>query len=129
VTDDRNLAVQQRFVAAVFAGDADTIRALAAPDFELLEGSGMPFAGVFRGAEGFLKFLGVFNATFELEYLRPAGRFASDDPDRMAFEFELRGVHRATGAPFESSLIEVWTFRDGKVVTIKPHYFNTPGAP
>jgi ketosteroid isomerase-like protein len=121
-----NLPVQQRFVAAVFAGDGDTIRSLCAPDFELLEGSGLPFAGVFRGAEGFLAFLGVFNDTFELEYLNPVRHYASDDPDRMAFDFELRGVHRATGEAFESSLVELWTFREGKVVTIKPHYFNVP---
>jgi ketosteroid isomerase-like protein len=123
---NRNLLVQQQFVAAVFAGDADAIRALAAPEFELVEGSGMPFAGTYRGAEGFLEFLGVFNDTFDLEYLRPVRHFASDDPDRMAFEFDLRGVDRATGAPFDSSLIEAWTFRGGKVVAIKPHYFNVP---
>jgi ketosteroid isomerase-like protein len=121
-----NLLVQQQFVAAVFAGDGDTIRSLAAADFELAEGSGMPFAGTYRGAEGFLEFLGVFNDAFDLEYLRPVRHFASDDPDRMAFEFELRGVHRATGELFESSLIEAWTFRDGRVVAIKPHYFNVP---
>jgi ketosteroid isomerase-like protein len=123
---NRNLLVQQQFVDAVFAGDGDTIRSLAAPDFELVEGSGMPFAGVYRGADGFLEFLGLFSDTFDLEYLRPVRCFASDDPDRMAFEFELRGVHRATGELFESSLIEAWTFRDGRVAVIKPHYFNVP---
>ena len=121
-----NLLVQQQFVAAVFAGDGDTIRSLAAPDFELLEGSGTPFAGVWQGADGFLRFLGVFNETFDLEYLKPVRHYASADPDCLAFEFDLRGVHRATGEIFDSTLIEIWTFRDGKVVAVKPHYFNTP---
>jgi ketosteroid isomerase-like protein len=121
-----NLAIQQRFVAAVFASDADTIRELAAPGFELLEGSGMPFAGTFHGAEGFLTFLGIFAETFDLEYLKPVRHFESADPDCVAFEFDLRGVHRATGELFDSTLIEVWTFRDGKVLTVKPHYFNVP---
>lgn len=121
-----NLRVQQQFVAAVFAGDGDAIRSLCTDDFELLEGSGMPFAGTYRGAEGFLTFLGVFNDVFEIERLDPVRHYGSEDPDRMAVEFELKGIHRPTGEAFETSLIELWTFRDGKVAAIKPHYFNVP---
>jgi ketosteroid isomerase-like protein len=122
-----NLAIRQRFTAAVFAGDADTLRALAAPDFVLLEGSGLPFAGTFHGADGFLEFLGLFADAFEIEVLAPVRSFHSDDPNVIAWEFELRATVRATGERFESSLIEVWTFRGGKVVSVKPHYFNVPG--
>ena len=124
MTDNPNLRIQQQFVTAVFAGDTDTIRALCTPDFALSEGSGLPFVGTYRGAEGFLEFLGIFNETFEIEYLTPVRTYASTDPDRLACEFDLRGVHRATGKLFESSLVELWHFRDGQVAAIKPHYFN-----
>jgi ketosteroid isomerase-like protein len=126
--DNPNLAVQERFVAAVFAGDTATIQTLAASGFELLEGSGLPFAGTYRGAEGFIEFLGIFTATFEIERLAPVRSFVSDDPDRLAFEFELRGIHRASGDVFESSLVELWHFRSGQVVSIKAHCFNVPGG-
>jgi ketosteroid isomerase-like protein len=119
-----NLAIQQRFVAAVFAGDGATIEALCAPDFELLEGSGLPFAGVYKGGTGFLAFLGRFMETFEIERLEPVRTYEAADPDFLACEFELRATVRATGETFESSLVELWTFRDGQVVGIKPHYFN-----
>ena len=126
--ENGNLAVQQQFVAAVFAGDADTIMALAAPDFTLHEGSGMPFAGVYEGGEGFLAFLGIFADTFEIEKLEPVRSYASDDPDRMAFEFDFCATVKATGEAFESSIIETWQFRDGKVESIRAHYFNVPSA-
>lgn len=121
----RNIQVKEQFVAAVFAGDADTIRALADPAFELHEGSGLPFAGTYRGAEGFLKFLGTFSQTFDIERLEPIRSYESQDPDRMAFEFDLRATVRNTGQLFESTLIEIWNFRDGKVLSVKPHYFNS----
>jgi ketosteroid isomerase-like protein len=121
-----NFAIQQRFTGAVFAGNADTLRELAAPDFVLLEGSGLPFSGEFHGADGFLAFLGLFGEAFEIEVLAPVRSFQSDDPDVIAFEFELRATVRATGKRFESSLIEVWSFREGKVASVKPHYFNVP---
>jgi ketosteroid isomerase-like protein len=126
MTQNPNLAVQSRFVSAVFAGDRQTILDLAHEEFQLHEGSGMPFAGTFHGGEGFWEFLGIFNETFELEYLTPTETFQSADPDRIAFEFALRGKLRTTGELFDSTLIEVWEFCSGKVRRIKPHYFNSP---
>jgi ketosteroid isomerase-like protein len=124
MTDNPNLRIQEQFVTAVFAGDADTIRSLCAPEFELHEGSGLPFAGTFRGAEGFLEFLGVFNDAFDIEYLTPVRTYVSDDPDWLVGELNLRARLRADGKLFESSLVEIWQFKNGKVVGIKPHYFN-----
>ena len=120
-----NVDVQQQFVGAVMAGDQDTIRALSDPDFELHEGSGMPFAGVYRGADGFLRFLGIFFETLDIEKLEPVRTYESQDPDFIACEFDVRGTLRATGKLFESSLVEIWRFRSGKVLSIKAHYFNS----
>jgi len=122
-----NLEVQRSFVEAVFASDAQTIRELAAPDFKLFEGSGLPFAGVYEGAEGFLAFLGTFVDTFEIEKLEPVRHYASDDPDKLAFEFDFQAKVKATGETLETSIVELWQFRNGKVEAIRAHYFNVPG--
>jgi len=124
MTDNPNLAIQEQFVTAVFAGDAGTIEALCAPDFELHEGSGLPFAGTYRGAAGFLEFLGVFNDTFDIEELAPVRTYVTHNPDWLIGEMNLRATLRSSGQRFESSLLEMWQFRNGKVVAIKPHYFN-----
>lgn len=125
MTNSGNVEIKDRFVAAVMAGDQDTISALADPGFELHEGSGMPFAGVYRGAEGFLRFLGIFFETLDIERLEPIRTYRTEDPDFIACEFEVRGTFRSTGKIFESSLVEIWRFRDGKVLSIKAHYFNS----
>jgi ketosteroid isomerase-like protein len=124
MSDNPNLRIQEQFVAAVFAGDADTIRSLCAPELELHQGSGLPYAGTYRGAEGFLEFLGVFNDTFEIEQLAPVRTYTTDDPDWLVGELMIRATVRASGKPFASSLLEMWQFKDGKVVSIRPHYFN-----
>ena len=121
-----NIAIQQQFVTAVFAGDAAALRALCTDNFVLTQGSGMPYAGTFAGADGFLQFLGIFADTLEIEKLEPVRHFLSDDPDLIVFEFDIAGVHRATGRPYATSLLETWAFRDGKVSSVKPHYFNVP---
>jgi ketosteroid isomerase-like protein len=124
MTENPNLRIQEQFVTAVFAGDADTVRSLCAPEFELHEGSGMPFAGVYHSADGFLEFLQVFGETFDIAELAPVRTYVTDDPDWLIGELNLRATLRANGKPFESSLLEMWQFRDGKVLSIKPHYFN-----
>jgi ketosteroid isomerase-like protein len=124
MTDNPNLVIQERFVAAVLAGDTDTIHALCAPEFELHEGSGLPFAGTYHGAAGFLDFLGLFNEMLDIHELAPVRTFTTDDPDWLIGELNLRATLRATGKPFASSLLEMWQFREGKVISIKPHYFN-----
>ena len=125
MTQSSNVAIKDQFVAAVMAGDQDTISSLADPDFELLEGSGMPFAGVYRGADGFMQFLGIFFETLDIERLEPIRTYQTEDPDFIASEFEVRGTLRSTGKIFESSLVEIWRFRNGKVLSIKAHYFNS----
>src|SRR5687767_1525243 len=111
-----NLEVQQRFVAAALSGDATTLHALSDPDLVLEQGSGMPYRGIYRGADGFLQFLGVFGETFAIEKLDVIRIYSCDDPDWLVCEFDVRAVTRATGNVYETTLLERWQFRDGKVV-------------
>jgi ketosteroid isomerase-like protein len=124
MADNPNLAVLQSFTGAVATGDGETVLALCTPDFELHEGSGLTFAGTYRGGAGFLEFLGIFMGALEIERLETTRVYQSDDPDYVIAEMELRAVVRATGKVFESSLLERWRFQDGKVAAITPHYFN-----
>jgi uncharacterized protein len=128
MSSETSLAIMQRFVAAVLSGDLDTVRALAAPEMELHQGSGLPYAGVYKGAEGFIEFLGAFGETWEIERLEPVRNFLGEDPEWVASELAFAATSRATGKRFESSLVEVWHIRGGKVLLIKPHYFNSPLA-
>ena len=128
MSGNRNVQVQQAFVTAALSGDAQALRELAHRDFVLHEGNGLPFAGEFRAAEGFLAFLGRFMEIFDIARLEPVRLYECADADHLACEFELEATVRATGAPFASSLVEIWRFSDGKVLSVKPHYFNVPAA-
>lgn len=123
-----SLEIMQRFVAAVLSGDLDTVRELAAPDMELHQGSGLPYAGVYHGAEGFIQFLGTFGETWEIERLEPVRNFPGEDPEWVASELAFAATSKLNGRRFESSLVEVWHIRDGKVLSIRSHYFNSPLA-
>mgnify|MGYP001765738759 CR=1 FL=1 len=128
MSGNANVQVQQAFGTAALSGDAETLRRLAHPDFVLHEGNGLPFAGQFHGADGFLAFLGRFVEIFDIARLEVVRLYECADPDHLACEFELEATVKASGAPFVSSLVEIWRFRDGKVLSVRPHYFNVPAG-
>jgi hypothetical protein len=126
VAENNNIAIKNRFVAAVLANDTWTIAELTDPGFELLQSLDLPYGGTYNGPEGFIEFLQRFSATYEIEVLREVGAYQSHDPDLLVFEFEFKATLLNSGQPFATSILESWQFKDHRVFRIKPHYFNVP---
>lgn len=127
---NKNLAIKDRFVAAVLAGDQDTVAQLLDPEFELRQPAGLVYAGVYKGAAGFMRFLEAFGAAYEIESLENTNSYvAQDDPDVVVLEFRFRGRVKATGEAFDVNQLEPWYFREGKVRLIRPHWLNKPALP
>jgi ketosteroid isomerase-like protein len=121
-----NIAIKDRFVAAVFAGDTATLRELVDPAFQVHQPPGLAYAGSYAGADGFMRFIEKFMATFEVEALNNTDTFRSTDPDRVVLEFQFKGKVKATGEAFDRKLLECWEFRDGKVLRITVYWFAPP---
>ena len=45
--------------------------------------------------------------------------------DHVVLLQRMRGRSRRTGQPFEMSILELYSFRDGKLIGIKPYYWDT----
>ena len=69
-------------------------------------------------------FFGIFNQTLEIGHMETLRIYTSQDPNYVISEMELRARVRATGKSFDTTLLERWQFRGGKVLSVKPHYFN-----
>lgn len=123
-----NLSIADRFTKAVYAGDQTTLRSLLDDDFVLRQDRALPYGGVYKGADGFLSFLGEFSKTYEIEALEKTRTFVADDQDVIVFEFAFRGKQLKAGVKFDTTLFERWTFHDGKITSITPHWFEVPGS-
>jgi ketosteroid isomerase-like protein len=118
----RDLA--ERFFAALKVGDFDAMGALVTPDFVCREPAGLPYGGDHVGIEGWRKLTGMITATwagFRLERLE----FHGETADSLVLRLFIKGRSRRTGTPFETSVLELWRFRDGLLCEITPHYFDT----
>lgn len=118
-----NQAVMQQFLDAVLGGKPELLDPLIHADFELLHASTVPYAGVYQGAEGFLRFLGIFMGTFDDLTLETGETFAAPS-GALICEIVLTGTYKCSGKRVRTSMLEKWEFADGKVLRIKPHYFD-----
>jgi ketosteroid isomerase-like protein len=112
-----------RFLEAVFAGDYERLPQYLHPDFELLHSTTVPYAGVYKGSEGFLRFIHLFMDSFDPLDLQTGETFAAPS-GALVVEIALAGNLKSSGRRVETTMLEKWEFEDGKVRRIKPHYFD-----
>lgn len=118
-------AILDRWLAAVFSGDQQALAGMMHPDFALHQAAGLPYGGVLKGPAGFEHFWRSFGETFEIELLDEVDRFQSAGGD-IVLKFQFRGRLKATGKAFDTTILESFTFRDGRVLAIAPHWFELP---
>lgn len=94
-------------------------------DFTVVEADGLPYAGTYRGAEGFLHLIGKVTqhwSDLEIETLQVIG---APDGDVFAIEMSMKGVSSTSGKSFSTSVCEIWTVKDGRIFSIRPYYWDT----
>jgi uncharacterized protein len=122
-----------RFQAAFAAGDKDLLAKLVHPDFHVRQSKNLPYGGSYRGFDGFCEFaLGIFPTTWRIDQFDMLHRFdeAVTEPgtESVVLMFHLVGAVAATGEPIDTTLLEHWILKDGKLLSAQPHWFETPGT-
>lgn len=109
-------AVARRFFDLFAEGDLETIKAdLLAPDFEWVYHGpeSLPWAGVYRGADGFDRFFAIVRELVHVRECTP--REFIEAGDRVLVLGHSRTTVLATGARYEAQWMNVFTVRDGRI--------------
>lgn len=119
------------FQAAVASDDRDLLATLVDPEFEVIQSNNLPYGGRYRGIDGFFEFaLGLFPTTWNIEKFEALRRFDEKQTEpgieSTVIQIRLAGTVAATGEPFDTTLLEHWIMRDGKLLFAQPHWFETP---
>jgi ketosteroid isomerase-like protein len=122
VNDSANVAA----VRALHVGaglSRDRLWALLADDVEwyaLGSPDVLPWAGTVRGHEGVRRWLAVLNEAMDYERFDLVEVVDAGD---VVVEVVLGGGKAvATGKPFESEIVRIWTFRGGRAVKVRSYY-------
>jgi ketosteroid isomerase-like protein len=102
------------------AGKLDAAVEYIADDFVCHEAASLPYAGDYRGKEGFLKLFALLGTTW-----KEFGFKIHDvigEGDTCAVIETIWG--KIAGKPWEMPVVELWRIRDGKVIEATPYYHD-----
>lgn len=99
-------------------GDVPSVLGGFAPDIEWHEADGMPYGGVYRGAEAIAQnVFGPIATDVEGFAIVPEQLIAAGDT--VAAVVRYTGKGKATGKSLDLAVVHVWDIRDGKVARFR----------
>lgn len=111
---------------AMTSEDPEALKALIHPDFVLHEDPGVPYGGVFKGQEGFLKVALAVRDTWCDQTLERMHYSESPETNTASIVLRMRARAKPTGTLIETYVSEIWSFRDGLGIEAYVWYWNTP---
>jgi uncharacterized protein len=93
------------------------------PEVEVIEADSLPYAGIYRGHDGFRRLAATMKELWEFKPGKTFEFVATGD--RVVVLTLGRAVARATGIEVEWRLSEVCTLREGLIVEVRPFYYDT----
>ena len=79
-----------------------------------------PWAGTHRGHDGVRRWFELLDAAMAYERFELVELYA--DGETVVEVIAAAGKARATGTPFASEVVRIWTFRNGKAVRVRSYY-------
>lgn len=116
-----NVRIVQAVYDAGARGDLPALLAHVDPDFVGYESDALPYAGVYRGLEGFGQLLERIFRLFRVDIR--ADEFV-DAGDYVVALVKGQFIPQDGGAPIPVDIAERWTVRNHKVVEVRPYYWN-----
>jgi len=117
----QNRDLVQRMLSDFVEGNADTFLDALAEDIVVHTArypqEVLPIKGPYTGKAGMHEFLGIGDEYFEMLGFEVRDVIAEDDKVVALIHEKARA--RKTGKEFEQEIIQIWTFRDGKIVHLK----------
>lgn len=113
-----------RVQAAILSSDEARLNELCDPDIVVEQAAALRYGGVYRGVAGLLAMLkGLRETLSDIRASREC--FLSDATgDHVIVLQQLRARSSKTNRPVEMSVAELFSFRDGRLISIRPHYFD-----
>lgn len=118
-----NIALIRSGYDAYARRDFATVFALLHPDVEIYQTELLPWGGTYRGHSGADQFFRKLNEQTEGQPVPTEFISAGDDVVAVG---RLRGRVRASGEPFDLSIVHLWSVREGRIIRFAA-YIDTPG--
>jgi len=116
--------IVKSFLETAVACDWKKLESFCHQQFLVREADSLPYAGVYKGIEGFRKlarliFIDSFN-DFKVE-----PQYYAEGDSHVLLLANISGVGKDTGIPFTTQVAEIYHFDDDLIKEIQPFYWDT----
>ena len=122
---ESNKQILQKFISAAQSLDDATVEALMHPEFVVHEAAGLPYAGEYRGLDGWQKLFSTVIGIWKDVSIKTEMYMGADDAEDFAVLMTFAGKSPDGREGFQTRILEHWRLKDGKVVEVWPHYWDT----
>lgn len=119
-----NIETVQYALNNALVGNIEILQPVISDDFVIYEAEGLPFGGVFRGMEGYIQCMTGINSFWTNKNLAPP-EFVPAGDNRILMLSHFEGDITKNGEHVSMPTVSIWTFKDGKIETVRPFFFDT----
>ncbi|WP_060887975.1 nuclear transport factor 2 family protein [Streptomyces caniscabiei] len=116
--------VVKRLFAAAARGDTDGINDCLHRQFTIDQAHGTPYAGTYRGLDGFLKMFGILTSHFDIKSRDQVFHDTGNAEIGVIVTFDVEFTSRKTGQRAICGNVELYRFADGRIRHIDVFYKN-----
>lgn len=123
---DSNIEVLRSLYDAIAVGNLAKVLTLIDHErLEIREPESLPYGGIYRGVEGFTQCASKLANCWVNVTFRDLSFTASSTEEAVIASFTLMATARPTGMKVSFAVIELVRFANGKIIMIKPFYWDT----
>ncbi len=119
--DNKNIV--KAFLEAAQCRDIETMRRLMDPRAKVVEAASLPYGGEYQGVDGFLRLVRRVFTTFADIHVDIQDFIA--EGEHVAVLATMSGKRKKDGESFEMPIAEIWHVLNGRIMAIRPFYFDT----
>jgi ketosteroid isomerase-like protein len=116
---EQNKALVIKLYEAISQADLDTFLSGCSPDMVITEAESMAIGGVYRGMDELGGLLGKLASAYDMTTIKME-RIVADGEFVVAM-----GSFQTADHSFLVKITEWWQIKDGKVVDVRPYYWDT----
>ncbi|MBT7951800.1 MAG: nuclear transport factor 2 family protein [Gammaproteobacteria bacterium] len=116
--------IVKKFLDTAVACNWEKLENFCHEEFSVRESDSLPYAGVYKGIDGFRKLASIiFIDSFE--EFKVAPQYFSEGDKHVLLVAKISGVGKKTNISFSSEVAEIYHFEENLIKEIQPFYWNS----
>lgn len=121
IKDNKDIVLA--FLDASETRNQEAMKALLHPDVQVIEAASLPYGGIAKGPDAFIKLIKQVFSTWK--DIKLSVQKVLSDGDYVILLAEMSVRNQTTEKMVVIPIAEIWRLNDGKIIEVRPFYFDT----